>query len=129
MVIAACQMDQATGRGCIERSVIEGSSRKRLSAETAGPNTMNGDAAGVLNRGEDCAWIVVQQTARDDVHVVVKLGQVKGQIGKELAGGRVIGIKVAVDEDQLYAIHLLQSASWGRPSNGHRLIGAGRATP
>jgi hypothetical protein len=53
--------------------------------------------------------LVIDLPGCDDVHFVSCRGQVKRQIGQNLAGGRMIGKELAVNEDQS------RHRDWQRP--------------
>src|SRR5438128_550656 len=84
------------------------------------------------------AWIIVTLRTRDNANAVPCVGQKKSQIGKHLACGRMIRIKVAVDENDsqlasqfwLLSIHrcvqrssprALANPSWSAKNNSRPL--------
>ena len=88
------------GRAEVEGEVVDGPRQKSAASESRRPYPVHLHAAHALARGQFARRIVVDLPAGEDLDVESSLAQVKGQIAQDLAGGGVIRMKEAIDEDQ-----------------------------
>lgn len=120
----------ATGRGAIasprrtrqdprgarrEACVVEHPSDQPATAEPRATDAPDGDAIDRLARGQQRAGVLVGLAPRDDGDLGAGPRERERQIRRHLAGGGVIGMEVAVDQDDA------RHAALGRQGAGHRV--------
>jgi len=89
----------------IKRQIIECAADQSATSEPGRGDAMHVHAVDDFLIRQGCPGIIVDLPRRDDVHLAAGIGQVKCEIGKNLAGGRMVGKEKPVDEDQ--SRHLL----------------------
>ena len=96
------------GRGA-EQGIVDSAAGQSGAAKGCGGNPADTDAVDVLFGRQARVLVVVAQRRGDDVDLPSGVGQMEGEVGQNLAGGRVIGVEIAIEDDE--ALHHITRAS------------------